>query len=598
MSYSIEQTDAQLRRTSAAIRYHLSFPQAAQHLLHVRMEIDTNASEIVLALPSWIPGSYKIRDFVTNLADLSAATTRGRSLPHEWIARNRIRVETGGASTVVVSYIYFGNERTVRQTHINRFHAFVNPANCLLYVEGRTGEVHHVAVEHDWKHCSTALSPVRKDVVGALNYDILVDSPMEIGDHFVAAFEAHGATHDVAVTGAGDFEPDWIVQQLRTIVDTAVGMWRELPYDRYVFIVQLVPGQFGGLEHSRCSVNLFDAFAFSERDKVARFLGLLCHEYFHLWNVKRIRPVELGPFDYDKEQYTRMLWLAEGLTSYYDDLMAYRCGFITRAEYLQTLGKDRLNRLLDVPGRLSTSVKDSSYLAWVKLYAPTPDSDNQYPSYYLKGGVIFLLLDLWIVARTDGAHTLDDGMRALMARYHSEPATGLTEDEFIATVSGAVTVDVGPLLRAWLNGTEELPVEEIVAEVGLKWAPKPQKNEPFGDNREYIDHPMDRWLGLGFEEIKTGLKIRSVRRESPAEEAGIGADDELLAIDGVRVTTMKEAAAMIRGHRGGRMEITAAAEGRLYTVRLKPGRRPPFELVEDEGASEARKALLDRWLQR
>lgn len=600
MAYNIEQTDAELRKTSAAIRYHVSFARAAQHLADIRIEIDTDSDSLVLALPNWIPGSYKVRDFISFLNDFSVTGAKGAALEVEWIAKNRVRVHANGARTITVSYVYFGNERSVRQSHINRFHAFVNPATCMMYVEGRTDEVHHVTLEHDWKQVSTALSPVnRKGTYGALNYDILVDSPFEIGDHFVEQFEAHGAIHDIAITGAGDIDHDWLVDQVKVIVGTAVELWQKLPYDRYVFIIQLIPGIITGLEHARSSVNVFDAFAFGDKERSVKLLALLCHEYFHVWNVKRIRPIELGPFDYNTENYTSMLWLAEGVTSYYDDLMVYRCGFYTRDEYIRALGADHLSRLLDTPGRLSMSLKDSSYLSWVKLYVPTPDAENRFPSYYLKGGIVFFLIDLEIIAKSSGERSLDDGLRALMQRYYDNPSVGLTEDEFISIVSRATGVDIGNSLRNWLSTTDELPIAEIVSLVGLAWrqmAKRPRAT--FGEEKEFIKHDTERWLGLGLEEIKSGLKVARVIRDSPAESAGVGADDEVIAINGRRVVSRGDFDAMVRGTRSGRIELTGASEGQLYSVKIKPGRRTKHELVIADDITDDQTKLLEKWLAR
>ncbi len=600
MSYTIEQRDNELIGTSAAITYRITFPQAAQHLFNVEMRVATTVAELVLAMPSWIPGSYMVRDFISNQGDVRAEDAAGNALTAEWLGKNRLRVVAGG-DEVVLRYSYYANIRTVRQSHVNRSHAFINPANCLMSVEGRTSEIHHVAIEHPWAAVSTALSPVRDGVWGALNYDILADSPIEIGDHYRCLYERHGAMHEVAVTGVGDFDPDWLAEQTTRIVDHAIEMWGSLPYDRYVFIIHLLPGQYGGLEHARSSVNMFDSEVFTDRRKVVKLLVLLCHEYFHLWNVKRIRPRELGPFDYNAENPTRMLWLAEGVTSYYDDLSAYRCGFHSRAEYLAALGAEHLERLQDVPGRAVMSVKDSSFLAWVKLYVPTPDSTNRWPSYYLKGGVIFMLLDLWIIAETSGARSLDDGMRALMLRYQAEPGIGVTEEEFIAIVGAAVGLEIGPVLRPWLDTTNELPIADIVSRVGLRWQVVNQASgtSTFGAGLAFQPEPLVKWTGLQVEETKSGLKVAKVVRDSPAERAGIGADDEVIALQGIRVTTTNQYNVVMRSLAGlAQLTVTAASEGRLYTAVVAPETRERFELVENPDATPAEKALLERWLRR
>lgn len=600
--YTIEQNDRDLIATTAAIRYRLSFPRAGSHLMDVRMEVDRPGETVVVSLPNWIPGSYKIRDFVTNQGNVSALDQSGNELTFEWIERNRLRVDTRGVDTLHVSYVYYGNERSVRMTHVSRAHAFVNPANALMMVEGRTDEIHHVHIDAPWSVVSTALSPVAVGVWGALNYDILVDSPIEIGNHFVARYERHGAMHEVAITGTGDHDADWIVERTKTIVDQGVAMWGDLPYDRYVFIIQLLPGEYGGLEHARSSVNMFDSLCFNDPEKVVGLLTLLCHEYFHLWNVKRIRPVELGPFDYQRENYTRMLWLAEGITSYYDDMMTYRCGFVDRSGLLKNLAELHLAKLLEVPGRNVMSVKDSSYLSWVKLYVPTPDSQNRFPSYYLKGGIVFLLLDMHIIAETEGDRSLDDGMRGLWRRYMRNPSVGLTEEEFIEEVSSATGVNVGSMLLPWLSTTAELPIADVMSRLGLAWRTSVDDGSEmaFGDQTpRHPSPPSDRWIGLTTEGNGKGLFVARVWSESPAEEAGIGAGDEIIAVNGVRVASQKDFDAALRA--SGRSETIAllcSSERSLYQTTLHVARKENYELIALDDVGDVERRCRERWLLR
>lgn len=600
--YNIEQRDDQLTDTEAGIRYRFTFARAGSHLLEIHLEVDEPGDSVVLAIPNWIPGSYKIRDFISFHGNVVPYDDDGHPLPFEWIERNRVRIQTGGTLTLHVEYVYFGNERSVRTTHVNRAHAFVNPANVLMMVEGRTSELHHVHIVAPWKTVTTALSPVREGVWGALNYDILVDSPIEIGDHVVVQYERHGSLHEIAITGSGDFEPEWIVERTKTIVDQGLAMWGALPYDRYVFIIQLLPNEYGGLEHARSSVNMFESDCFDDTDRVVGLLTLLCHEYFHLWNVKRIRPIELGPFDYQRENYTRMLWLAEGVTSYYDDVMAYRCGFLNRDAFFKTLAALHLQKLLDVPGRMEMSVKDSSYLSWVKLYVPTADSHNRFPSYYLKGGIIFLLLDLHIIAETNGERSLDDGMRALWRRYLDNPSTGVTQDEFIDIVSNATGVNIGSMLLPWISTTAELPVSDVASRLGLAWRSidSGDRQSTFGDGVErHPVGPSDRWIGMTIEENEKGLRVGRVWSDSPAEAAGVGAGDEIVAVDDMRVVASKEFNVALRAarHRES-VELLCASERSIYRTRVHFTRRKTFELVALDDAGEMELRCRERWLRR
>ncbi len=607
MPYSIEQRDAQLKGTHAAIRYHLSFSHAAQHLVDVAMEIDAalpSETEVTLVMPTWLPGSYKIRDFSSNVGSFRVEHRTGRPLAHEWVTKNTVRIR-GVRGALRVSYTYFAHERTVQHSHVTRWHAFLNPGNLLFFVEGREQEVHHVTFHHgestDWKRVSTALSPVRPDgkTFGALNYDILVDSPIEIGNHFVSTFKRHGATHEVAIAGVGSFDAQWIADRIPAIVDHGRKMFRALPYDRYVFIIQLYPGVYGGLEHARSHVSLFDSEIVGDKAKVANFLSLLTHEYFHLWNVKRIRPPELGPFDYTTERYTRMLYLAEGATSYYDDLMSYRCGFLKEEEYLKVLGDQHLQALAEVPGRRRISIKESSFLTWVKLYLPSADLMNRYVSYYLKGGILWWLLDMEIIRRSNGKKRLDDGMRALFGRYRRNPAVGITEDEMIGIISAAVELDLRATMRAWLNTPAELPTEKILSAFGLKLVPKaPTDPNTFGEKIPYQRVPVEWFTGIVAKEERGAVRVARVLADSPAERAGVGAEDEIIALDGTRIATLKQwERESTRPGIARAVPIVLGSEGRVVTATLRPAPSIKKMLVKGRQTATQRR-LYRRWLER
>lgn len=605
--YSIEQRDEQLLHTSASIRYHLYFDEAPRHLVRVVMEIDTTGNEIVTGFPVWTPGSYKVRDFSANAGNVVVTDNAGTPLAWEWFGKNKLRIAPVGAAVVRIEYLYYAFERTVRTSHINRYHAFINPSNCLMFVEGREQEIHHVYFHHNrstWPALSTALSPVHEHtaaelplVYGALNYDILADSPVEIGKHFTVSFEEHGAQHDIAIAGYGNFDTDWIVERIRTIVATEARLFGGLPYDRYVFILQLYPNQRGGLEHARSSVNMWDANVAADKDKAVQFLSLLCHEFFHTWNVKRIRPAELGPFDYNAENYTRMLWLAEGLTSYYDDLLTYRCGFYTREEYLKLLATEHISKLYEVPGRLAMSVKDSSYLAWTKLYMPTADSNNRFPSYYLKGGVVFMLLDLLIIARSNGTKKMDDVLIALWNLYQQRPAAGATEQEFLDLVFQSTGVDISTEFHTWMGTAQELPYNEIFTPIGLLIEEKNNdRKQTFGNNVAFMPAQEKVYSGLKLKDESGKTVVTQVDDNSPAARAGIGIDDEVLAVNGRRIASSKEfdIEASLRGS-GATIDITLSCDGALYTTALTLEQKTEWALrIANE--TDTHKALLDFWL--
>ncbi len=595
--YSIEQTDSEARGLTPEFEYHLSFERASQHLVNVRFRFPTGGESVDLILPAWVPGSYKIRDFVANLTLESAINDNNEEVEFEWISTNRLRLSTHTGDLVSLSYVCYANERTVRHSHVDRWHAFINPGNICMYVDGKTWEPVRITIDHSWRSVTTALS-LHSDGESliALNFDVLVDSPIEIGDHEVQSFEVDSSLHEIVITGTGNFDVEWLTQSCRRIVEQGSEHWGGLPYDRYVFHLQFLPGVYGGLEHARAQVSAFDANVFNDAGRVRKFLALLTHEFYHTWNIKRIRPVELGPFDYEKECFTDMLWLAEGATSYYDDLLMYRNGFYSRKEYLKILSEAHIGALLKVPGRLSTSIKDSSYLAWVKLYNPTPDSHNRFPSYYLKGGVLFLLLDLTIVKESGGNSSLEQGMRALWEHYVAAPERGVTEEEFLSIVSDATGVDIREIFAAWLQSTDEISFEDLFLSVGLEWKPERDRDEIVGPATTLPSRP-DIEIGMGVAEKNGVVTVARVSDDSPASRAGFAAGDEVVAINGERIVDGARFKALMEGVEPGEsVQVLAASEGSVYTAELVPEVKTRMRLHPVSSPSSEQQRNLATWL--
>ncbi|MCU0329506.1 MAG: PDZ domain-containing protein [Candidatus Kapabacteria bacterium] len=609
MSYSIEQRDEQLLQSTADIMYTVGFEDASRHLVTVTITVSkVTTEEVTLVMPSWAPGSYKIRDFAGHQGNVEAWIVNNgvrTKAPLRWRDKASLVISTRGATAIEVTYVVYCNERTVRTNHVNRFHASIMPVATMMYVEGRTNEIHHVVLLRDakqWPHISTALSPVSSDgrTFGALNYDVLADSPIEIGSHTVRMFNVLGVRHELALCGNHQVDADWLVAQLVTIVETEARLFEGIPYDRYVFIVWVYPGIGGGLEHGRSSVNAVDPSTLLDKAKTLDLLSLLCHEYFHLWNIKRIRPDVLGPFDYTKETLTPMLWLAEGLTSYYDDLLTYRCGFSTEREYLDILGKDHITRLMRVPGRFRMSVRDSSSLAWLKLYMQSPDANNRFPSYYLKGGVVCLLLDVYILDHTDGKRSLDDALRALWARYKENPAIGMSEQECIAIMERGCGVQFRDVLMGWLSGTEELPYDAILAHVGLTLQMNTRTAEAisFGENRAFASTSPSPFTGMMVREESGRLLVKMVEEGSPAWLAGVAVDDEIVAVDQRRVTSVALLDQYLSEPPGASHQITAQCDGRLYETQITPTSVQTWKLINVANPTTRQKELRAIWLKR
>lgn len=595
--YNIEQRDIELQNASSNIVYYLSFPKAAQHIVNIKLELLNPHETEIFAIVNWIPGSYKIRDFVTNQGNLKVLNENSEPLEYEWLNKNRLKVLSNNSKKIVLEYIYWGNERTVRHSHINRFHAFINPANCLMLVESREQEIHLVKIENPWERITTALTQVNENTFAAKNYDILIDSPMEIGNHEVYEYTISGAKHEVAIYGKGSFDAKWISQQTEKIVECGLKMWGSLPYDRYVFFIQLLPNLRGGLEHSRSSVNMFDSNTIGETKAMNQLLALLVHEYFHLWNVKRIRPYNLGKFDYYNEVYTDMLWLCEGVTSYYDDILTYLCGFRDTNEFLSVISEDHITKLLATPGREQMSVKESSFHTWAKFYNPNPDSINRYPSYYTKGGTIAWLLDIFILKDSNNAKNLDNIMLALMERYNANNEIGINEHEFYAIAHSSTNIDIKPILEHWLNGTDELPINEYLEYIGLEYSQIEKKNIFIGENIQFQNLEQEFDFGFELKDIEGKLVAEKVHENSEAENAGIGSGDEIISFNNVRVTNINEfhsATTNATNH----ANMLCASEGQIYSTEIKIIPKVKYGLKMRDNISSEQRINFNKWLRK
>ena len=403
------------------MRYRLALPEPHDHLLHVETTVDSPGEACELVLPVWTPGSYLVREFARHLEGIAAEDGEGRPLAVERRDKHRLLLRARGAARAVLRCRVYANELTVRTCHVDGTHAFVNGAAVFPYAPGREGERHvlEVAPPPGWR-VSTALEGGPTEFI-ARDYDELVDSPLEIGTHRSVAFEALGKAHEIAIWGRGNLDEARLAADVRRIVETLGALMGGLPYERYLFILHLAEKRRGGLEHARSTTLDVGRMEFFPREKYEETLGLFAHEYFHLWNVKRLRPAALVPYDYAREQYTRLLWWFEGATSYYEQVALSRAGILSPARRLEVLG-EALTALERTPGARKMSLEEASFLAWVKHYRPDENTPNSAISYYLKGELVAFALDL---ALRGAGRSLDELLRTLYARH---AAGGLPED--------------------------------------------------------------------------------------------------------------------------------------------------------------------------
>ncbi len=574
------------------IRYTLSFPAPETHYVEVEAVVPSKGrTSIDLDMAVWTPGSYLVREYSRHVEQVRAESA-GQPRAVEKTAKNRWRIQTGGAPSVTVRYRVYGREMTVRTNYIEADFALINGAPTFLTLSGDAGPRPHevtLMLPASWKSSHTGLAALGSGPhqYRALDYDTLVDSPIVAGSPDVHEFSVGGKPHYLVNVGEGGvWDGRASADDARRIVEAHKAFWGDLPYDKYVFI-NMITEASGGLEHKNSTVLMTSRWKARTRRGYVDWLSLVSHEFFHVWNVKRLRPVELGPFRYDEENYTRTLWVAEGLTSYIGDLLAARAGVITPGEYLGELS-GMIASVQTTPGRLSQPVEEASFDAWIRYYRPDENTPNTTISYYDKGGVIGFLLDVEIRAATGGRRSLDDVMRAAMARFSG--ASGFTSAQFRALVSEIAGKDLSTWLARALDTTDELDYAGI-GRLGLRFTPATPSNSA--------------WAGLTLAPSGGTLKndggrlvVTQVRRGTPAFTAGVNAEDEILAIGGYRVRPDQWTARLEAFKPGERVPLLVARRERLLTLDVTLEAEPlkAWSLEPDPQASDAAKAALAVWL--
>jgi predicted metalloprotease with PDZ domain len=531
-----------------AIQYTIVPKDLAGHLFNVTVTVAEPSPEgQVFALPAWIPGSYMIREFARNIvrirAEAGGAAVRLAKLDkHSWQA-----APVSGPLTV--HYEVYAWDLSVRAAHLDQTHGFFNGTSVFLRVVGQEARPHLVDIQRpgdagtrSWR-VATSLPEAGAKRYGfgtyaAADYDELIDHPVEMGDFALGGFTAHGIRHDIVITGrVPNLDMARLEKDLKAICETQIAFFepktKKAPMDRYVFLTMVVGDGYGGLEH-RASTALLCARTdlpttaaprtAEPNEGYIKFLGLCSHEYFHTWNVKRIKPAVFAPYDLQVENYTPLLWLFEGFTSYYDDLMLVRSGIISEATYFKLLGKT-VASVLRGTGRTKQSIAESSFDAWSKYYRQDENAPNAIISYYTKGSLVGLALDLTIRARTGGAKSLDDIMLALWDRYgrnfYKGGARGVTEQDVESLFDEVSGVRLKTIFDRYIRGTEDIPLAKLYAPFGVKVTEERKNAKPSLD------------AGIGRD--AAGVKLTQVHEGGAAHQAGLSAGDVLIAVDGLRV---------------------------------------------------------------
>jgi predicted metalloprotease with PDZ domain len=573
------------------IVYHLSMPEPHTHLFHVELRVEGMEGPVALVMPAWTPGSYLIREFARNVQWLHAEDGTGRTLA--WRKEDKLtwRVEAPEDGRLRVRYAVYAHELSVRTSHLDASHGYVNGASVFFYLAGREREPVLLEVEApDGWHTTTGLAHTeRPDVFRAADYDELVDSPLEIGTHRVVEWESEGRPHRYAVWGRGNYDLDRLVEDTAKIVSATRELFGgPLPYDHYTFILHVVPGQYGGLEHRDSTSLIVDRWGFRGRE-YEKAIALVAHELFHAWNGKRIRPEPLGPFDYTRENYTRNLWVVEGFTTYYTEVVLRRAGILSPQRFLERLG-DAVSSYLATPGRLRQTLEESSFDTWIRFYRQDENSPNALISYYQKGMLVAMLLDLRIREATENRRSLDHVLRLLWERYGMQdvgfPEAGI--EELVEEVCGERLDD---FFASYLRSREELDFERHLRTAGLEMVPAAPASAAAGA-------PPSPVLGLRLREEGGRTLVSHVLADTPAYRAGVGAGDELLALDGLRVSARDLPARIQERREGEEVALTLFRRDELLTLPLKVEHRaaPRGALRRTAPATPMQTAVYESWL--
>ncbi|APB32621.1 peptidase M61 domain-containing protein [Gloeomargarita lithophora Alchichica-D10] len=497
------------------IHYQISAPHPATHYLEIKLYISLwDRDTLDLKLPVWTPGSYLVREYARHVEQFQVI----QGLCWQKVSKNHWQIQTPGVDKITVQYQVYANELSVRTNHLDEQHIYINGAATFLYIpawQHLASELEIIPPDAHWQ-VTTALESLGNHRYLALDYDTLVDSPIEMGTHQVYEFYVQEISHQLAVWGKLNCDLDTLIQDIAKIIETEAALFGGLPYDNYLFILHLTTQGYGGLEHKNCCSLIYSEKGMNKPDQYQRFLNLVAHEFFHLWNVKRLKPAEFVPFDYDQENYTPSLWFCEGTTSYYDLVIPWRAGIYDAQQFLKLLGVE-ITRYYQTPGREIQSLSEASFDAWIKHYRRDGNSPNSQISYYLKGALVTLLLDLKIREKYQNQRSFDDVMQKMWQAY-GQAEVGFTAAQLYQTIATVVDEDLTDFWQNYITGLAPLPLAAALADFGLELREIPGKT-PF--------------LGITLEPGR--CVVKQVLRHSPAWWAGVDPGDELVALAGRRV---------------------------------------------------------------
>jgi predicted metalloprotease with PDZ domain len=549
------------------INYRVELHDLHAHQFRVTLTVPAPAAAQRLSLPVWVPGSYMVREFARHLSQLEARQG-DKAVALTQLDKTTWQAKCKGRGALTVSYLVYAFDTSVRAAFLDASRGFFNGTSLCLRVEGREDEAHAITLgelPRGWQVATSMATHAKAGHVAA-DYDELVDHPFELGAFWRGEFEAHGVAHEFVVAGAWPgFDGDRLIADAKKICEAQITFWQrdkkpKAPFERYVFMLNAVDDGYGGLEHRASTALIAKRRDLPQHgvgvmtEGYTTLLGLISHEYFHAWNVKRLKPSELARIDYTRENHTPLLWFFEGFTSYYDDLLLLRAGLIDAPRYLRLIAKT-INTVATTPGREVQSIAQASFDAWTKYYRSDENTPNATVSYYAKGSLVALALDLTL--RKEGKATLDDVMRRLWQKSRGGP---IDEGDIVDALKRIGGRSYAKEIAAWVHGTDELLLPALFEAAGVALT-----EEKSGYSAA---------LGLRLVESASGVQVKQVLSGSVAMRAGVSAGDELLAVDGWRIRRLDEAQQWLEPSRD--FELLLVRDQRLMRVTLQPGSVTPL----------------------
>lgn len=580
----------------AEVGHELSFPGKNNQYVHVRSTFDVPEGTFDLFLPSWTPGSYLIRDFVTNLESFAARDSSGRQLEVRKLAKNHWQIDAAGAASLTVEYDVWAGRRNVSESWVESDFGLLNGAGLFLYNGQSSGQPQKVRVllPGDWAslHTSLAGTGISNEFL-ARNYDELVDSPILAGNSVEFDFEVKGHPYSLVMSRQNQLWDGAVAADaVADIVRAQQDFWGVNPFDRRYLFLNLYMDKFGGLEHDHSTVLMCSPWQMRGKKEYIKWLGLVSHEFFHSWNVRRMRPAALAEYDYSQEVYTRELWLAEGITSYYDNLLLFRAGLIDVGDYFELLAEE-LRNYETTPGREVRSAELASFDTWIKHYKQDSNKVNSTISYYGKGALIGFVADMEIRRATDSRASLDTVMREMYSRYGSDASGtgGYPPGAFEQVVESIAGPQVRRVVEDMLKSTADPDFDKALGWYGLVL----ERSVRNGGG----DKPP-AGIGVKWSVSGAALLAEFVVLGYPAAAAGVLPGDELLAIDGLRVTPDTYQAYFLKLEEGEEIELTLVRDGRLITLPMVTGIEIPvgYSILPESRISSRQKKRMEAWLGR